>query len=75
MHIELICSTVVPFLRDHKRSSQKWSLKRGMPYLVGNQPLVLVPDYPPNKASLFERSFFEVAFGGLSKEGLLYTKC
>ena len=29
--------TVVPLLRDHKKSPQKWSLKRGMPYLVGNQ--------------------------------------
>ena len=46
--------TVVPLLRDHK--PQKWSLKRGMPHLMGNQelkPLVSVPNYPPNKASLF----------------------
>ena len=48
--------TVVPLLRDHKKSPQKWSLKRGMPHLMNDQelkPLVSVPDYPPNKASLF----------------------
>ena len=45
--------TVVPLLKGHKKSYQKWSLKRGMPYLVGNQELKPVHDYPPNKASLF----------------------
>ena len=43
-------------MRDHKESSQKWSLKGGLPYLVGNQevaPKALVPDYPPNKANPF----------------------
>ena len=33
-------------MRDHKKSPQKWSLKRGLPYLVGNQevtPKDLVP--------------------------------
>ena len=56
-------------MRDHKKSPQKWSLKRGLPYLVGNQevtPKALVPDYPPNKANPFERPFFEVTFCGLS---------
>ena len=24
--------TVVPLMRDHKESPQKWSLKRGLPY-------------------------------------------
>ena len=41
-------------MRDHKKSPQKWSLKRGLPYLVGNQelkPLVSLPDYPPNRAN------------------------
>ena len=53
-------------MRDH------WSLKRGLPYLVGNQelkPLVSLPDYPPNKANPFERpffKFFEVTLCGLS---------
>ena len=35
---------------------KKRSLKRGLPYLVGNQevaPKALVPDYPPNKANPF----------------------
>ena len=48
--------TVVPLMRDHKESLQKRSLKRGLPYLVGNQelkPLVPLPDYPPNKANPF----------------------
>ena len=41
-------------MRDYRKSPQKWSLKRGLPYLVGNQevaPKALVPDYPPNKAN------------------------
>ena len=60
---KLLHSTVVPLLRDHKMSPQKRSLKRGLPYLVGNQeltPKALVPDYPPNNAKLqtpFERLF------------------
>ena len=40
---------------------KKWSLKRGLPYLVGNQelkPLVSVPDYPPNKANPFWETVF-----------------
>ena len=48
--------TVVPLMRDHKKSPQKPSLKRGLPYLVGNQelkPLVSLPDYPPNTANPF----------------------
>ena len=63
-------------MRSHLK---KWSLKRGLPYLVGNQelkPLVSLPDYPPNKArqTPFERPFFEVTLYGLSKEGLLYSE-
>ena len=61
--------TVVPLMRDHKKSPQKRSLKRGLPYLVGNQevkPKALVPDYPPNKADPFERPLFEVTLCGLS---------
>ena len=48
--------TVVPLMRDHKSHLKKRSLKRGLPYLVGNQelkPLVSLPDYPPNKANPF----------------------
>ena len=55
-HIIIIIYTVVPLMRDHKESPQKWSLKRGLPYLVGNQelkPLVPLPNYPPNKANPF----------------------
>ena len=43
--------TVVPLMRDTKSHLKKQSLKRGLPYLVGNQelnPLVSLPDYPPN---------------------------
>ena len=53
----------------HPCTLKKWSLKRGLPYLVSNQelkPLVPLPDYPPNKASPFERPFFEVTLCGLS---------
>ena len=32
--------TVVPLVRDHKESPQKLSLKRGLPYLVGNQEVL-----------------------------------
>ena len=49
-------TTVVPLMRDHKSHLKKRSLKRGLPYLVGNQevtPNALVPDYPPNKANPF----------------------
>ena len=47
--------TVVPLMRDHSHL-KKQSLKRDLPYLVGNQeltPKALVPDYPPNKANPF----------------------
>ena len=46
-----ITITVVPLMRDRKSHLKKWSLKRGLPYLVGNQEVTLVPDYPPNKAN------------------------
>ena len=37
--VDCIClaNTVAPLMRDHKDSPQKWSLRRGLPYLVGNQ--------------------------------------
>ena len=44
-------STVVSLMSDHKSH-----LKRGLPYLMGNQevtPKALVPDYQPNKANPF----------------------
>ena len=46
-------NTIVPLMRDHKKSSQKMVSQKG---LVGNQelkPLVSLPDYPPNKANPF----------------------
>ena len=52
-----------------KSHLKKWSLKRGLPYLVGNQevaPKALVPDYPPIRQTPFERPFFEVTLCGLS---------
>ena len=48
-------------MRDHKSHLKKWSLKRGLPYLVGNQevtPKALIPDYPPNKANPFQETVF-----------------
>ena len=48
---------------------KKWSLKKGYPYLVGNQemaPKALVPDYQLNKANPFLRDHFEVTFCGFS---------
>ena len=54
-------NTVVPLMRDHKSHLKKQSLKRGLPYLVGNQEVTrkaLVPDYPPNKANPFLRDRF-----------------
>ena len=48
--------TVVPLEKPQKVTSKKLSLKRGLPYLVGNQeliPLVSFPDCPPNKANPF----------------------
>ena len=53
--------TVVPFMRDHKSHLKKRSLKRGLPYLVGNQelkPLVSLPDYPPNQVNPFWETVF-----------------
>ena len=55
-----MCHKIVPLLRDHKKSPQKWSLKIGMPYLVGNQELKPLVSVSPNKASL--RPFYEVTF-------------
>ena len=43
-------------MRDHKESPQKMVSQKGLPYLVGNQelnPLVSLPDNPPNKANPF----------------------
>ena len=50
-------TTDVPLMRDHKKSPQKWSLKRGLPYLVGNQEVTLKALVP---------TVFEVTFCGLS---------
>ena len=47
-------------MRDHKSHLKKWSLKRGLLYLVGNQeatPKALVPEI---RQTPFERPFFEV---------------
>ena len=48
-----LCMYIYSSLKSHLK---KQSLKRGLPYLVGNQevtPKALVPDCPPNKANTF----------------------
>ena len=58
-------------MRDHKKSPQKLSLKRGLRYLVAgssNQELIpkaSIPDYLGQTP--FERPFFEVTLWSLTR--------
>ena len=66
------------YVYNHKKSPQKRSLKRGLPYLVGNKevtPKALVPDYPPNKANPFWETIFEVTFVVSHKRNTFIVSC